>query len=112
MSSKPIFAEKEDCKKNWHEIPADFSIKVFLHAKLGQKQKTVSLKILKIQWNPQDLYLKEYRFCKEHIAIQKKTALKTMIFRTFSWKSGCHCLIPQVGDNDKLQIAGKPVMER
>jgi len=44
MSLKPIFAEKEDCKKNWHEIPADFSIKV--------------------------------------------------------------------GDNDKLQIAGKPVMER
>ena len=28
MSLKPIFAEKEDCKKNWHEIPADFSIKV------------------------------------------------------------------------------------
>ena len=30
MSAKPIFAEKEDCKKNWHEIPVDFSIKVKL----------------------------------------------------------------------------------
>ena len=48
MSAKPIFAEKEDCKKNWHEIPADFSIKVFVHARLRQKQKTVSLNIARI----------------------------------------------------------------
>ena len=41
MSAKPIFAEKEDCKKNWHEIPADFSIKVkvfFDNCRLTNKQ--------------------------------------------------------------------------
>ena len=46
MSSKPIFAEKEDCKKNWHEIPADFSVKVFLQPKFRQKQKQHLSKII------------------------------------------------------------------
>jgi len=41
MSTKPIFAEKEDCKKKWHEIPADFSIKVGNNDKLQIAGKPV-----------------------------------------------------------------------
>jgi len=41
MSTKPIFAEKEDCKKKWHEIPADFSIKVGTNDKLQIAGKPV-----------------------------------------------------------------------
>ena len=75
MSSKPIFAEKEDCKKNWHEIPADFSVKVFLQPKFRQKQKQHLSKIInetpkKLIWEDLHLY-KNTSFAGKILAAQK-----------------------------------------